>query len=140
MKLSTIKLSSIAPAPLLGALLAPLSGCGEPVVGSWEGDEKACGSHRNEFTLDGDSEALAGDGSFWFQAQDGSCIKCSGELSGSQKREGEYDLQVDFKGDQGCSELPDADVQCSLRSDDTELRCDIQIGNSGFSDTYNLVE
>jgi hypothetical protein len=88
---------------LVAISLLTLAGCGDPIVGSWEGSDKSCGSHRNEFTIDGSSDDLTGDGSFWFGTNGGGCVKCSGDISGKQKREGQYTFSVKFGGGNGCS-------------------------------------
>lgn len=125
---------------LVAVSLLTLAGCGDPIVGSWEGSDKSCGSHRNEFTIDGSSDDLTGDGSFWFGTNGGGCVKCSGDITGKQKREGQYTFSIKFGGGNGCSELPDGDGDCELKHDDTELQCDIQVGGGSFSESYDLVE
>ena len=133
MRLPALRVGMVA-----GACVA-LIGCGDPLEGDWQSDEKACGSHRHEFTIDSGGDAVSGEGDFWFASNSGSCVKCSGSISGKEKSTaGSYDIEVNFSGDQGCSELPDGNFDCKLKSDDTVLSCE---GEAPFGDVdFELVE
>jgi hypothetical protein len=111
-----VRLALLATSPLL------LAACGDAVSGTWESDFKV-GSHRDEFTIDGD---LVGDGDFYVPPT--GSIKCRGDITGTVKRDQEYRLKIQFKGGSGCDSLADLEVDCELIKDDTELDCGTEGG------------
>jgi hypothetical protein len=107
---------------VLGLSASAIACGGDPAEGSWESDKKFDG-HRHEFSVEEDGDRLVGDGTFYLYATDGSYVRCEGDIEAELKREGKYAVTVRFTGANGCSDVPDVDLDCELLRDDEELDC-----------------
>jgi hypothetical protein len=112
---------------MLSVSLLVLVGCSDPGVGTWESDEKAANGRRSEFTIADEGDKLLGEGTF--QLPIGvAIVECSGDLVITVKRDREYDVEVQFRGANGCDMVPDVDADCTLEKDDTLLDCGSESG------------
>jgi hypothetical protein len=94
-------------------------GCSEPLIGSWQGEERnACGQY-DDFSVD---DELTGSGSLWLPTSAGECTECSFELEMEAKGKGTYEGALD-SANCACDGVTTADVRCTLKDD--ELDCAI---------------
>lgn len=99
-----------------------LVACADPVVGTWESDEKAANGRRSEFTVTDEGDKLLSEGTYQVLTASG-IVECTGKGVATVKRDREYDVEVQWQGANGCDLLADLDVDCTLEKDDTLLDC-----------------
>jgi len=111
---------SIAPRFLLVALASVLlAGCGDDLVGTWEGKEDP----KVDLDIEESDNGYKGEGHIYL-CNDSGCTLCPFDFDAKESGDERWDIDGTFKDE--CSSAGEFDgVECKLASDGEELHCDI---------------
>ncbi|RLB59643.1 MAG: hypothetical protein DRI90_15150 [Deltaproteobacteria bacterium] len=116
-----------------------LTGCTDPIVGSWEATEKNACSERSDFDVDDD---LLVKGDIWFEdAANQVCFKCKFDGEFDDPEDNKYQGEVDLEDACSCNGETNFDAECKMNDDETELDCEINLDECGtYQDDFEKQE